>query len=200
MELQSKVLFLDRGNGERVARSVADTLEKGGVCVIPTDTIYGIVAIDRYEDAVRRIYEIKGRPENKPLIRLIGRIGSFSFYSQQKLPAALERYWPGPLTVLVRGTDGNTVSIRYPYSPWLDLLFRAIDYGVIVAPSANRSGAGDIYDNEALIETFRGKADTIVCMKEGIEKKRPSTIIDITTRPWRVVREGAIRFAAQDLR
>ncbi len=199
MGQRDNILFLDKENVESAARSVSRILLGGGVCVIPTDTIYGIVAIDDCPEAVHRIYAVKERPENKPLIRLIGRFDEFDSYSQKPLPEKIRKYWPGPLTVIVEGTHESKVSIRYPLSSWLDSLFRALGYRVIVAPSANLSGRENIVEHESLIETFQGSTDLIVCKKGRLEKKEPSTILDISRRPWRVVRQGALRLEDKDL-
>lgn len=199
MGQRDNILFLDKENEESVAQRVSRLLLDGGVCVIPTDTIYGIVAIDDCLEAVHRIYAVKGRPENKPLIRLIGRFDEFGSYSQKPLPEKIRKYWPGPLTVIVEGTHEPKVSIRYPLSSWLDRLFRALEYRVIVAPSANLSDRENILEHETLIETFHRSADLIVCKKGRLEKKKPSTIVDISQRPWRVVRQGALRLEDKDL-
>jgi L-threonylcarbamoyladenylate synthase len=193
MKKQEDVLFLGSENGEDVARRVSAVLGRGGVCVIPTDTIYGIVAIDNFRDAVKRIYAIKGRPRNKPFIRLVGSLDSLRAYTGQPLPESLEKYWPGPLTIIFRGFHGEKVSIRYPSSPFLHEIFRRINYDVLVAPSANLSGEDNIFASGPLIEAFSGKVDFIVCRKKELKEKKPSTIIDISEREWRVVREGALR-------
>jgi L-threonylcarbamoyladenylate synthase len=192
MKKQNGILFLDGENSASVARRVASVLVGGGICIIPTDTIYGIVAIDGQEEAVKRIYTIKGRPRSKPLIRLIGSLEVIATYSSQPVPEEIARYWPGPLTVIVRGVNEPTVSIRYPSSSWLDLLFCALNYRVLVAPSANLSGRENIFSSEAIIDTFRGVVDLIVCAKGGLQEREPSTIVDISEHPWRIVREGAL--------
>lgn len=192
MKKQEDVLFLGSDNGEDVACRVSAVLGRGGVCVIPTDTIYGIVAIDNFRDAVKRIYAIKGRPRNKPFIRLVGSLNSLRAYTDQPLPESLEKYWPGPLTIIFRGLHEKKVSIRFPASAFLKEIFRRINYSAITAPSANISGQANIYESESLIDTFSGRVDIIVCRKGGLKQEKPSTIIDISGHEWKVVREGAL--------
>jgi L-threonylcarbamoyladenylate synthase len=194
------VFYLDGMNEESVAHHISRVLKEGGVCVIPTDTLYGIVAVDRCDPAIERLYEIKSRPAGKPFIRLIGSIDTFSEYSRQKIPRRLEPYWPGPLTLIVRGVDEPTTALRFASTPWLDRLFCAVGYRAILAPSANKSGEEEIFENGELVDTFRSSVDAIVCVKGGLAGRKPSTILDITARPFRVVREGAIKIAPSDLR
>lgn len=200
MEKGCEIFCLDGTNEESVAHHISRVLECGGVCVIPTDTLYGIVAIDRCDAARERLYEIKRRPAGKPFIRLIGSIDTFSEYSRQKIPRRLKPYWPGPLTMIVRGVDEPTTALRFASTPWLDCLFRAVGYRAVLAPSANRSGEEEIFENGELVDTFCTAVDAIVCVKEGIAGKKPSTILDITARPFRIVREGALRISPCDLR
>ncbi|MBN2323834.1 MAG: L-threonylcarbamoyladenylate synthase [Spirochaetes bacterium] len=200
MKRKCDVFYIDGTNEESVAHRISRVLGGGGICVIPTDTLYGVVAVDRCDAAARRLYEIKRRPAGKPFIRLIGRIDTFSEYSRQRIPKRLKPYWPGPLTLVVRGVNEPTVALRFASTPWLDSLFHGIGYGAILAPSANRSGETEIFENGELIRTFRSSVDAIVCVRGGIPVCKPSTILDITSRPFRIVREGAVDIADSDLR
>ena len=190
---ETAIYFINDKNCASVMKEVCSSLNKGNICVIPTDTIYGIVAIERFADSVEKIYEIKKRPAGKPFIRLIGSMKNLSLYTGQTLPESLEKYWPGPLTVIFQSIHGEKVSIRYPDDPFLGGLFRMLGYKALVAPSANISGEDNIYENEVLIRTFRGKVSIIVCLEGGQKKKRASTIIDISTSPWKLLREGDLK-------
>jgi len=199
MKEKTNVLLLNEKNTSTVVKVVSSSLLKGNICVIPTDTIYGIVALDSYPESVNRIYEIKKRPAVKPFIRLIGSLDNLSSYTEQEVPDPLRKYWPGPLTIIFRDFQHGTVSIRYPDDAFLHSLFRVLDYKVIVAPSANISGEDNIYECSELIETFKGKVSTIVCLKTGRVKKEVSTIIDISGPEWKIIREGALHIELQIL-
>ncbi|MGQ9617324.1 MAG: L-threonylcarbamoyladenylate synthase [Spirochaetota bacterium] len=188
----TKHLYLNDESLDEVASVVAGSLLEGGVCIIPTDTIYGIVALDDFDDAVQRIYRIKKRPYDKPFIRLIGSIECLKRYTEQKIPPSLKKYWPGPITIVFRGVAGGTVAIRVPDSPFLNRLFKYLDGKGIVAPSANLSGEENISDCNALINTFSGLVDIIVCLDEAHLSGKPSTIIDISGDRWKIIRKGAI--------
>jgi len=197
--INTRLLNLNDENLDEVAREVAGSLLEGGVCVIPTDTIYGIVALDDFEDAVRRIYRIKKRPPDKPFIRLIGNVEVLRRYTDQGIPPALKGYWPGPLTIVFRGVGGGTVAIRVPDSPFLISLFKHLGERGIVAPSANLSGEENIFDCNALLEAFSGLVEIIVCLGKARFLGRPSTIIDISGGSWKIIRKGAINIDINDI-
>ncbi|MFW6180940.1 MAG: L-threonylcarbamoyladenylate synthase [Spirochaetota bacterium] len=191
--MNTEVLHLGPGNLEPAAGRTAEVLAGGGVCVIPTDTLYGLVALDRDREAVRRVYRIKQRPPDKPLIRLIGSLGSLGRYTDQQLPPRLRRYWPGPLTVVFRACDGGSIALRWPRSGFLQALFKLTGCEPLVAPSANLSGGEDIFDCESLVSTFTGQVELILCAEAGPAGREPSTIVDITGDRWRVLRAGAVK-------
>jgi L-threonylcarbamoyladenylate synthase len=194
MEKETEILYLDDESLEAVVEKTGYALENGNICIIPTDTLYGIVALDRFEESVNEIFRIKGRPRSKPFIRLIGSLDNLKAYTNQQLPESLKKYWPGPLTIIFSGIHKGKVSIRFPSDTFLQQIFNKTNYSVIVAPSANPSGEDDIFESEKLINTFYGIVDLIVCKKEALKEKKPSTIIDISEHKWKVVREGALEF------
>ena len=190
--MKTGVRTLDDSSLAEVAREVADVLLGGGICVIPTDTLYGIVALEQFSASVRRIYDIKNRASSMPFIRLIGKVDALSTYTDQKLPSSLEGYWPGPLTLIFRGRGEETVAVRFPDTPFLTELFSHVGNTGIIAPSANISGESNIFDCAQLVETFQGLVDLIVCQEEGLRATQASTIVDITQKPWKIVRKGAL--------
>jgi L-threonylcarbamoyladenylate synthase len=217
------ILSLRSENLEECAAEVALSLKKGNLCIIPTDTIYGLVALERLPAAVERIYEIKKRPKDKPLIRLIGRVESLREFTDQALPPSLAAYWPGPLTIVFRGRGGRPggesgvsfadpggglaggevgrrVAVRLPEDPFLKGLFKELGYSSLVAPSANISGEEDIFDCSALAGIFSSEVDIIVCREEWSGGKKPSTILDVSGEPWKILREGAVKIDPAVLR
>jgi len=190
--MRTRILQIGEHNTATVVEAVGASLREGGVCIIPTDTLYGIVALDRFPDAVRRIYKIKRRSEHKPFIRLIGSFDAVGRYTAQQIPEQLKRFWPGPLTIVFLSKSGGTVSLRYPDDSFLQSIFHAVHFEVLVAPSANISGQQNILRCEDLVSTFFGQVDTIVCGKEGQARSSASTIIDITNAEWKILRQGDI--------
>jgi L-threonylcarbamoyladenylate synthase len=186
--------------------TAAALLRSGGLVAIPTETVYGLAAAADHEVAVRRVFEVKGRPVGHPLIvhvasidHLEGWTGELSV-AAQVLAAAC---WPGPLTLLVpRGprvldavTGGrDTVGIRVPAHAMTTALLLELDGG-LAAPSANRFGrvspttAGHVLDD--LGHHLEPGRDAVLdggpC-PVGVE----STIVDCTTDPPQVLRAGGI--------
>jgi len=180
----------------------ASILRDGGLLGIPTETVYGLGADALNEDACRRIYDAKGRPQDNPLIIHIPDAGWLPRYCKE-IPAAAyalaRRFWPGPLTMILpkqdivpmRTTGGlDTVGVRCPDHPvTLEIIRRA---GVpVAAPSGNTSGRPSPTTAQHMVEDMWGKIDGIVdggpC-GVGVE----STIIDLTCEPPRLLRPGGL--------
>ena len=127
-----------------------ELLRSGGVVAIPTETVYGLAASIECPEAIRKIFQIKGRPVNHPLIVHIADkkdIYRFATDIPSYVAPLIEHFWPGPLTLILKKTDlisplltggHDTVGIRMPAHPIaLEIIKRA---GPIAAPSANRFG------------------------------------------------------------
>lgn len=180
----------------------ADIIRSGGLVAIPTETVYGLGANGLDEQAVLKIFEAKGRPQDNPLILHISgpeQIEQFCHHIPQAAYDLAEAFWPGPLTMVLpakdvvprRTTAGlDTVGIRCPDSPVTREIIRLA--GVpIAAPSANISGKPSTTTAEHVLHDHDGKIDAIVdggpC-RVGVE----STIVDLTERRPRLLRPGGI--------
>ena len=184
----------------------AQILRRGGLLGIPTETVYGLGADGLNEDAVRRIFEAKGRPQDNPLIIHVPNATWLERYCHD-VPATAyalaEKFWPGPLTMILprkpivplRTTGGlETVGVRCPNHPLTLAIIEAA--GVpIAAPSGNTSGRPSPTTAQHMMEDMTGKIDGIVdggpC-SVGVE----STIIDLTTTPPRLLRPGGLPLEA----
>lgn len=180
----------------------ADIIKSGGLVAIPTETVYGLGANGLDEQAVLKIFEAKGRPQDNPLILHISgpeQIEQFCHHIPQAAYDLAEAFWPGPLTMVLpakdvvprRTTAGlDTVGIRCPDSPVTREIIRLA--GVpIAAPSANISGKPSTTTAEHVLHDHDGRIDAIVdggpC-RVGVE----STIVDLTERRPRLLRPGGI--------
>ncbi len=174
-------------------KKAALVLKKGGVVAFPTETVYGLGANLLDKKAVERIYKIKNRPRNKPLTVHVADTASVKKITGKiPLRAAklIEKYWPGPLTVILRDRRGKKTGFRMPDNKIaLDLIRKA---GVpVVAPSANISGNKPPRDAKEVLRDLDGKIDLVIDGGKtaiGIE----STVVDMTGRTPRILREGAI--------
>lgn len=189
------------GGDEAIDRAL-EILRSGGLVAIPTETVYGLAADASNADAVRRIFEVKGRPGDHPLIVHITDAGELGRWAASVPPAAArlaETCWPGPLTLLLRRrptvldvvTGGRaTVGLRVPAHPVaLDLLRRF--GGGLAAPSANRFGRVSPTTADHVLADLGSDVDLILdggACPVGVE----STIVDCTTDPPQLLRPGAI--------
>lgn len=182
--------------------SLADILRRGGLVAVPTETVYGLAGNALDETAVRQIYEVKGRPEIKPLSVMVPNENAMERWCVDVPRAAhalAGRFWPGPLTVVLRAGDavpeitragGATLGLRCPDHPLTLSLLREIDFP-LAAPSANPSGAPSPKTAEEVLAYFDGQIDAVLdggrC---GIG--RESTIVDLSAPPYRILRRGAL--------
>lgn len=184
-----------------VARAVA-VLRGGGVVALPTETVYGLAADVANADAVARVYAIKGRPRDHPLIVHAHDLDALDGYVAEITPALralAARLWPGPLTAIVaRGprtpravTGGqDTVAVRVPEHPLARAILAAFG-GALAAPSANRFGRVSPTSAEHVRADLGDEVDLIVDGGPawvGVE----STIVDLTGAVPAVLRAGAI--------
>lgn len=191
---------------ENAIREAADILRRGGLLGIPTETVYGLGADGLNEDAVRRIFEAKGRPQDNPLILHVPEVSWLERYCRD-VPASAyalaERFWPGPLTMILpkrdcvplRTTGGlETVGVRCPDHPVTRAIIAAAGVPV-AAPSGNTSGRPSPTTAGHMMEDMDGKIDGIVdggACAVGVE----STIIDLTVSPPRLLRPGGLPLEA----
>ncbi len=188
-----------------VERAV-EVIRSGGLVAMPTETVYGLAADATNADAVRRIFAVKGRPMDHPLIVHVAAAERFESWSSGIPEAArllTDVAWPGPLTVIVPRAAGvldevtgglDTVGIRVPAHPMALELLEQVQRG-LAAPSANRFGAVSptsaahvLHDLGAILDPAR---DVILDGGEcevGVE----STIIDFASDPPQILRAGAI--------
>lgn len=184
----------------------AGIIRAGGLVAIPTETVYGLGADALNPDAVRRIYEAKGRPSDNPLIIHVPSADWLERYCVEVPDSAYrlaEKFWPGPLTMILkrnpivpdRTTGGlDTVGVRCPNHPVTLALIEAAEVP-IAAPSANISGRPSCTTAQHVLEDVGGKIDCILdggpCAV-GVE----STIVDLTVDPPRLLRPGGLPLEA----
>ena len=193
-------LILPAGDPAAIARA-ADTLRAGGVIALPTDTVYGVAAHGLLNDAVEKIYLIKERPNEKAIPLLLASADDVQQVAREVPPAArrlMERFWPGALTLVLKKqphlppavTATDTVAVRVPDHPAVRLLVRALG-APLAATSANKSGQPELLDAQSIADVLGARLDLILdggrCTG-GV----PSTVVDVSVEPMRVLRVGAI--------
>ncbi|HCC68938.1 MAG TPA: threonylcarbamoyl-AMP synthase [Nitrospiraceae bacterium] len=186
-----------------IAKAV-DVLVKGGIIAYPTETLYGLGVRVMDKESVQRLFEIKGRPQDKPIPLIVGSLEVLKTIAEEIPPEAeklIKEFWPGPLTLVFKAkasvsellTAGTgTIAVRIPGESFALSLSRKIDFP-ITSTSANPSGATPPEVADEVSRYFGDKIDLIIDGgKTPIGK--PSTIIDVTVKPWQILREGAITF------
>lgn len=182
-------------------RKVAAVIRQGTVVATPTDTVYGLAANPFNQRAVERIFRLKRRPETKPILLLIdewARLGPIARIIPDALQPLAERFWPGPLTVIVPANSSlpdvvtagtGNVAVRCSGSPFIRMLSRALRLPV-TGTSANLSGLAPAITPDEVVRQFGARLCYVVDGGRSASRQ-VSTIVDLTGKP-RVVRAGAI--------
>ncbi len=180
----------------------SDIIKNGGLVAVPTETVYGLAANGLNEKAVLQIYEVKGRPETKPLSLMVRGAEAMDELCDDVPESArvlAEIFWPGPLTIVLKAkpfipatvlAGGSTVGLRCPdHKKTLELLREC---GCpLAAPSANPSNCKSPVSADEVMAYFDGKIDAVIdggrCAM-GLE----STVFDMSETPYRTLRAGAL--------
>jgi len=172
---------------------------------VPTETFYALAADPTNERGVSRVFEIKGRDDGKPLLVLFSDPAQLDSLGVAAEPARLDRLlgiWPAPLTVVLplrspiaASRGGATLAVRMPAARRLRELLSAV--GPLTGTSANRSGDPPLADPDAVARSLGFALDLLV--EDGpTAGGEPSTLIDATREPLRVLRRGAFRWPETD--
>ena len=182
------------------AEIAQEVLQAGGVIAIPTDTVYGIACLVNKRDGIRRLYTIKQREQIKAIPVLIGTLEQTSSITASFPSAAntlSQHFWPGALTLVVNKlpilpfelTSYPTVGVRMPDHDWLRSLMQSC--GPLAATSANISGQPSLTTAQEVLDELIDRVDLLInggACAGGI----PSTVIDCTLSPVKVLRQGGI--------
>lgn len=182
-------------------------LRRRGIVVMRTDTVYGLHGVA--PDTGARLAGLKGRDEAKQMLVLVADAAAARAVTGVAPPPALAALWPGPLTIVlpVRPLPGParpahrfdvpTLGVRVPGDPALRAIVAEVGEP-IYSTSANRAGEPPLHDRAALQRAFGAAADLLV-YDGAPAAAQPSTVVDATTSPPRVVRAGAIAISAEQL-
>jgi L-threonylcarbamoyladenylate synthase len=198
-----EIVKIDPNNPQKEKiKYAAAILKKGGVIAFPTDTVYGLGANALNKKAVLRIYQIKKRDKNKPLIILLGRKKDAEKYAYLtvKDKRLIAKFWPGPLTLVLKAkksipkhlTKNGTIGLRMPKNRIFISLARACEFP-LATTSANLSGEASTTSAQEVKEKVGGKIDLMI--DGGTTKTNTaSTILDASTKTPKIIRLGKINF------
>ncbi|MFQ5949799.1 MAG: L-threonylcarbamoyladenylate synthase [Nitrospiria bacterium] len=186
----------------RVLSYLSEVIRKGGIVAFPTDTFYGLAVNPFDQDAVARLFKIKGRDRSKPVLLLIASADMLRPLVEEIPPLAekaIKRFWPGPLTLVFKGTEhlpgllmGGTgkIGIRLPDAKVAIRLIKKVGLP-LTATSANRSGASSPMSASDVEAALGSDIDHI--LDDGETRSPiPSTVLDVTKPHLEILREGRI--------
>lgn len=200
--METKVAIIKDINTDiRFIEEAGKVIRNGGTVAFPTETVYGLGANALDDEAVKKIFIAKGRPQDNPLIIHVStkEISELVKDVPEVAQKIIDKFWPGPLTVILEKKDIipnvtsanlKTIGIRMPNS---EIALKLIELAErpIAAPSANISGRPSPTEVERCVEDLNGRVDYIIGGESsdiGVE----STIVDCTVNPPLVLRPGGI--------
>ena len=180
----------------------ASLIASGELVAVPTETVYGLACSALNAEAVEQVYEVKGRPEVKPLSLMIHKGAALTRYCEgipKQARVLMDKFWPGPLTIVLRSKDivpdivragGDTVALRCPDHPMTQTILKKAKLP-FAAPSANPSGSKSPVTAQEVLDYFDGRIAAVV---DGgrCGLGRESTIIDMSAAPYKILRQGAL--------
>jgi len=193
--MPTEVIKIDPQNPQAdIIVKAADYIRAGKLVAIPTETVYGLAADLNNAEAIKRLYAVKKRPADKPFTVCISRKEALEDLAVEILPLAYrlaEKFWPGPLTLVLKSKNGGTVGLRMPNNK---VALHVIEESRIhiVLPSANISENTPPNSAQDVLKDLDGLIDLVLDSGKtqlGIE----STVVDVSCAPYKILRQGVIK-------
>lgn len=200
--LKTKIIKAKQGKLSAAQLDVCrEAIERGGLIVFPTDTVYGLGCNAFHMAAIKKIYELKGRSYTKALPILLGDVSQLPLVASEIVPQVsvlTEEYWPGALTLVFKtaplamvATRGrSTVAIRVPDHKLAQQILTCV-HVPLATTSVNTSGEPSITKGTEAVKLFDGRVDVIV---DGgaCDWRKESSVVDATHFPFTILRQGVI--------
>jgi len=195
-------LLLHKRNVEEVISEVLRVLKKGGIAAYPTESYYALGVMADDENAVKKLFSLKKRPSEKAMPVIVGSLDILKTivkYIPARAETLMKKFWPGPLTIIFNYSDNlpklltgdrGKVAVRIPGESFALDLAKAANFP-ITATSANISGRRPAQEPAEVIDYFGEDIDLVVDGNKTPGGK-PSTIIDVTVSPPKVLRDGRV--------
>lgn len=207
-----KVLKVEK-NIKKTAKIASDSIKQGKILILPTDTVYGLVADAASRKAVGKIFQIKGRQKNKALPFFVKDIKTAKnlAHINKNQEKFLEKVWPGKVTAVLKrthlrqgfggrgkrykiyGVGKNTIALRVPKHQLLMKILDRVDRP-LTGTSANIAGKLSLSKIKDVLKKFKNQKNQpdLIISAGDLQKSKSSTVIDLTTDPFKVSREGAV--------
>lgn len=182
---------------------IAAHLSAGKIAAIPTETFYALSANPFHEESVRRIYALKDRPLDKPILLLVSEkeeAYKLSAQTPKIFELLTENFWPGPLTLILKSSqlipdwiNGRTgkIALRIPGHPIARQILECCSFP-LTGTSANRSGSPPLSSDEDVLKQLGPLLDLLV-MAGTLPENPPSTLLDITEEVPTILRQGMVK-------
>lgn len=182
------------GNISEIIKKCAETLEAGGVILLPTETVYGLVC--RFEDkaAEEKIYQLKHRPAEKRLSVFVDDIAKLEKYGVKINNLARElasEYCPGAITIISERNEDSSLGFRIPDHDFVLALLKAVDFP-LSSTSANRSGMPNVLSIAEALSELDGEVDIAVDGGTVPAGSQASTVVDARSAKALILRQGAL--------
>lgn len=193
-----EIVKLDKKTQQKVLKRAEEAIKHGKVLVCPTDTVYGLICNGTYKKAVNRLFKIKKRSKGKPIpvfvkdIKMAEKIAKIN-PEQKKF---LKKIWPGAVTVVLKRKGKNTIGIRIPRHKFVLNLLKEVNRP-LAETSANISGKTTPTKIKEVLKQFKNqKYQPDLAIDAGnLKKSRSSTVIDLTGKRIKVLRNGFLSFS-----
>ena len=199
-----RILAMDDSNSKERAKEVLHALQRGGLIVLPSDSVYGLCVDAENEQAVKKLIEFKSRPAGKPISIFVGNMNIARSYVEidEHNKKTLEQILPGPYTIVLPSkhkavvlleSEKGTLGIRIPQHSFVNSIVEKYERA-ITATSANLAGRSPHYSIDALLKTLSEKKKSLIdlVIDAGKLPHNPtSTVIDFTEEHISILRQGA---------
>ncbi len=200
--MAAEIIKIDPSRPEHAFSRCRDVLRSGGVIAYPTETFYGLGADPRNPAAVKKLFAIKGRPKDQPILLLIreeSAVHEWTTAVTRDAEVLMKKFWPGPLTLVFKARPGvpvdltagtGTIGLRVPGSP---LAVRLLEFlgAALTGTSANITGG---QSPQTAGEAADAVGEMIDLILDGGKTTggKPSTVLDVSGTSVKVIREGAL--------
>jgi L-threonylcarbamoyladenylate synthase len=200
--MRTEIVKIDPARPEKAFFRCKDVVFSGGVIVYPTETFYALGADPRNPAAVKKLFGIKGRQADQPILLLIsdqGEVRDWATEVSSQAEDLMRRFWPGPLTLVFRAkaavlpeltANTGTIGLRVPGSALTRQLLAFLGTA-LTGTSANRSGGASAATAAEAAKAFGDRVD-LVLDGGGTGGGKPSTIVDVSSGGSTVLREGMV--------
>lgn len=206
--MAADIILIDPFSPAPAFARCCEVIRSGGIVAFPTETFYGLGVDPKNESAVQRLFAIKGRRPDQPILILLNNPEPVGDWALEVTPSAsrlMERFWPGPLTLVFKAQRGvlpaltggtGTIGLRVPGVVLIRQLLAAVG-GALTGTSANISGTRSPRTATDTAAVF-GEAVDLILDGGTTPGGRPSTVVNTIAEPLRLIREGVV--PAKDIR